>query len=169
MSKLADQMKTLWADNFCAYTKAHGYHVNVTGDDFYQYHQFLEKVYTTLNEYIDRFGEGIRTLGEVAPFSISRIQSLCTIEDAKVVPEDSDMVKDLYADMDTLHASAVKAFDMCAPERKYGLQNILADYLEEIEKLQWMLKSSMEDPAVEAAEMKADKKLGIPEEPTPKV
>jgi len=169
MSKLSDQMKQLWADNFVVYTKVHGFHVNVTGSDFPQYHVFLEKIYTTIYEYIDRLAEGIRTLDEVAPFSIKRIQQLTQIKDETVVPDECDMVKELYYDVELLKEDAVAAFDLCQTEKRYGLQNILADYLEDMEKICWMLRASMEDPKVEAAEMAADKKLGIPEEPTPKI
>lgn len=169
MSKLSDQMKQLWADNFCARIKAHGYHINLTGEEFFQYHQLFDKVYSTLDEYIDTLGEGIRTLDEVVPASLTRLGQLCTIADATQVPDECDMVKELYADIEKLIADATIAFDTCGSNKKYGLQNILADYLQDTEKLCWMLRASQEDPAVEAAEMKADKKLGIPEEPTPKI
>jgi starvation-inducible DNA-binding protein len=169
MSTQSDQMKQLWADNFAVYTKAHGFHVNVTGSDFYANHLFLEKIYTTLNEYIDRLAEGIRTLKEVTPFSINRIKQITVILDETVVPCPEDMWVELYADVETLKADAVKAFDQAQTAKTYGLQNILADYLEDVEHLLWMLSASMEDPAVAAAEMAADKEMGIPEEPTPKL
>jgi starvation-inducible DNA-binding protein len=169
MSKLSDAMKTLWADNFVVYTKAHGFHVNVTGDDFSQYHAFLEKIYTTIYEYVDRLGEGIRTLDEVAPFSLKRVGQLTSIKDETIVPDECDMVKELYMDIETLKMDAIKCFDLAQTAKTYGLQNILADYLEDMEKICWMLRASMEDPAVEAAEMAADAEMGIPEEPTPKI
>jgi len=169
MSKLSDQMKQLWADNFSVYTKAHGFHVNITGDDFPQYHAFLEKIYTTIYDYVDRLGEGIRTLDEIAPFSINRVRQLTSIKDETVVPDECDMVKELYMDVEILKQDAVKAFDLAGSAKTYGLQNILADYLEDMEKICWMLRASMEDPKVEAAEMAADKQMGIPEEPTPKL
>ena len=169
MTKLADQMKSLWADNFCVRIKAHGYHINLTGSDFPAYHKFLDDIYSTLNDYVDRLGEGIRTLEEVVPASLGRLNQLCTIKDATVVPDECDIIKELYADVEVLKESAIKAFDFCNSERRYGLQNILADYLEDMEKICWMLRATMEDPRVEAAEMAAEKKLGIPEEPTPKI
>ena len=162
-------MKQLWADNFAVYTKAHGFHVNVTGCEFYANHLFLEKIYTTVYEYIDRLGEGIRTLKEVAPFSVDRVRQLTVIKDETVVPCPEDMWIELYNDMETLKMAGIKAFDLAQSEKTYGLQNILADYLEDMEKLCWMLGASMEDPAVQAAEDAADAKLGIPDEPTPKI
>jgi starvation-inducible DNA-binding protein len=169
MSQLPEQMKQLWADNFCARIKAHGYHINLTGEDFFQYHKLFDEVYSSLDEYIDTIGEGIRTLDEVVPASLKRLNQLCTIPDATQVPDECDMVKELYADIESLIETASKAYDTCSTDRKYGLQNILADYLQDMEKLCWMLRASMEDPRVEAAEMAADKKLGIPEEPTPEI
>lgn len=169
MSKLSDQMKQLWADNFCVRIKAHGYHINLTGSDFPAYHKFLDEIYSTLNEYVDRLGEGIRTLDEVVPASIDRLKQLCKIQDATVVPDECDIIKELYADVEILKEDAIAAFETCNQAKTYGLQNILADYLEDMEKICWMLRATMEDPKVEAAEMAADKKLGIPEEPTPKI
>lgn len=169
MSKLSDALKTLWADNYVVYTKTHGFHVNVTGNDFPQYHTFLEKIYSTIYEYVDRLAEGIRTLDEVAPFSLTRIQQLSSIKDETVVPDECDMVKELYMDVEVLKEGGVKVFDLAQSAKTYGLQNIIADYLEDMEKICWMLRASMEDPAVEAAEMAADQEMGIPEEPTPKI
>ena len=169
MSKLSNQMKQLWADNFSAYIKAHGFHINMTGDDFPQYHKFYNEIYESLQGYIDTLGEGLRTLNELVPANVSRLRQLSTIADAQVVPDECDMVKETYADIESLIQSATVAFELCNAEKKYGLQNILAQYLEDMEKHCWMLRSSMEDPVVEAAEMKADKKLGIPEEPTPEI
>ena len=169
MSKLSDQMKQLWADNFAVYTKTHGFHVNVTGCGFYANHLFLEKLYSTVYEYIDRFGEAIRTLDEVAPFSVDRVKQLTQIKDETVVPCPEDMWAELLADFQTLHSGAVKAFDLSQTAKTYGLQNILADYCEDTEKLMWMLKSSMEDAKVQAAKEAAETKMGIPEEPTPKI
>jgi starvation-inducible DNA-binding protein len=169
MSKLSDSMKQLWADNFAVYTKAHGFHVNVTGCGFYANHLFLEKIYTTVNEYIDRLGEGIRTLGEVAPFSVDRVKQLTVIKDETVVPCPEDMWMELYNDIDTLKAAGIKAFDLAQTAKTYGLQNILADYLEDMEKLCWMLGASMEDAKVQKAKEDAEAAMGIPEEPTPKI
>jgi starvation-inducible DNA-binding protein len=169
MIKLSNQMKQLWADNFAVYTKTHGFHVNVTGCGFYANHLFLEKIYTTIYEYIDRLAEGIRTLEEVAPFSIDRVKQLTTIKDETVVPCPEDMWMELYYDVETLKQDGIKAFDLCQTEKRYGLQNILADYLEDMEHLCWMLNASMEDAKVQAAKEAAEVKLGIPEEPTPKI
>jgi len=168
-TQLSNAMKQLWADNFAVYTKSHGFHVNVTGCDFYANHLFLEKIYTNFQEYIDRLAEGSRTLKDVVPFSVTRIKQITQIVDETVVPCPEDMWMELYADVETLKMDAIKAFDLCQKEKCYGLQNILADYLEDAEKICWMLGASMEDPAVQAAEEAADAKLGIPEEPTPKM
>ena len=168
-TQLSNSMKQLWADNFAVYTKSHGFHVNVTGCNFYANHLFLEKIYTNFQEYIDTLAEGSRTLRDVVPFSVTRIKQITQIVDETVVPCPEDMWMELYADIETLIVDANKAFDLCQKEKQYGLQNILAAYLEDAHKLCWMLASSMEDPAVQAAEEAADAKLGIPEEPTPKM
>jgi starvation-inducible DNA-binding protein len=168
-AQLSTAMKQLWADNFALYTKSHGFHVNVTGTNFYANHLFIEKIYTHFQEYIDTLAEGSRTLKDVVPFSITRIKAITQIIDETVVPCPEDMWTELAADIECVIQDANKAFDLCQKEKQYGLQNILAAYLEDSHRLLWMVYSSMEDPAVQAAEEAADAKLGIPEEPTPKL
>ena len=75
MDKLIEAMKVYFATNFQYYTKAHGYHVNVTGPDFFQYHKLFEMVYDDAQDNIDAIAEEIRTLQAVVPFSMKRISS----------------------------------------------------------------------------------------------
>ena len=42
---LADQLKVLLGSTFVVYTKTHGFHWNIEGPDFPQYHKFLKKMY----------------------------------------------------------------------------------------------------------------------------
>lgn len=149
---LAEHIKVVWANNFVLYTKSHGFHVNVVDCEFFMYHQLFEKVYLELQENIDTIAEGIRTLKEVVPFSLPRIMELSEIQDESMVPDETDMINILYADLETIKATAADVYDHCAVERCYGLQNILADYLQTVEKLCWMVGASMESPQEQAFE-----------------
>ena len=43
---LADNLKVLLGSTFAFYVKIHGFHFNIEGDNFPQYHEFLGDFYT---------------------------------------------------------------------------------------------------------------------------
>jgi starvation-inducible DNA-binding protein len=141
-SKLVDHMKVLFADNFSVYTKAHGYHVAVVGHKFYEYHKLYQKIYEFLQDNIDTLAEGIRSIDETPPFSLKRIMELTEIQDAEEAPNYVRMSKDLYADLETTRDRAGKAYDRAGDAKRYGTQNLLAQYIQEAERFMWMLDAS---------------------------
>jgi starvation-inducible DNA-binding protein len=143
--KLIDHMKELWAGNVALYIKVHGFHINVEGHKFYETHKLFQKIYEFYQGEIDSLGEAIRTLDEIVPASLSRIEELSEIKDEKEVPDYVGMYKITWADIETLRDRAGKAFRRADDEQRYGLQNILADYLQQCEKFQWMLNASSKE------------------------
>lgn len=143
-SKLVDHMKELFADNFATYTKAHGFHVAVVGHKFYEYHKMYQKIYEYLQDNIDTIAEGIRAINEIPPFSLARITELTEIEDAEEAPDYVRMSKVLYADMKTCVKRASKAYDRAGDAGEYGIQNLLAGYIQGLNKFQWMLEAATE-------------------------
>ena len=95
---LADLMKILLASSFSYYLKAHFFHFNVEGKDFYQYHKFLQKVYEDAYSAVDPLGEFIRTLNEYAPGSLTRYHELSRIQDQTKVPRAQLMLEELLHD-----------------------------------------------------------------------
>lgn len=143
-SQLVDDMKLLFADNFSSYVKAHGYHVAVVGHKFYEYHKLFQKVYEFLQDSIDVIAEGIRAIDETPPFSLKRIQDLTEIKDAETAPNYVRMSKDLYNDLVITRDCAAKAYDGAGDAKRYGTQNLLAQYIQDVEKFMWMLNASTE-------------------------
>ena len=98
MEKLIEAMKVYFATNFQYYTKSHGYHVNVTGPDFYQYHKLLQKGYEDAQENIDSIADEIRTLQATVPFSANRIMELSLVDDAEDTPNALVMISRILDD-----------------------------------------------------------------------
>jgi len=146
MDELINAMKVYFATNFQYYTKAHGYHVNVVGDDFYQYHKLFQKVYEDSQEAIDPIAEEIRTLQSVVPFNLDRITELGKIEDADDAPSGSPMSQELLDDTETL-CETIRDARVCAIAQDcFGLVNYLEERLDKHYKFQWMLRSTTEKP-----------------------
>jgi starvation-inducible DNA-binding protein len=139
---LVEQLKVLWASNFAAYILSHGYHVNLEGDDFYEYHKLFEGIYDYLQDNIDTQAELIRTMDDIVPFSRKRIDELSEIDDVESVPEIPKMVTDIDAALYTLIDLANDAYDQSVTDKEYGVNNYLAGYIQDLNKFCWMLKAS---------------------------
>jgi starvation-inducible DNA-binding protein len=143
MDKLIEAMKVYFSTNFQYYTKAHGYHVNVVGPDFYQYHKLFEKVYDDAQDNIDNIAEEIRTLQAIVPFSTSRISKLSKVSEADGTPTGLVMVKELLADTEIVCETIREAHGIAQTENCYGLINYLEGRLDDHYKIQWMLRSTL--------------------------
>jgi starvation-inducible DNA-binding protein len=144
MEKLIECMKRLFATNYQYYVKAHGFHVNVVGPDFVQYHQLFSEVYTFADEASDSIPEHIRVLEAIAPFSLKRIMELGRIKDSAERPEALRMVRDLLADSQILMDHYEECHDMAVEEKCYGLINFIEGQMDDLGKIMWKLRSTLE-------------------------
>ena len=144
MEKLIECMKRLFATNYQYYVKAHGFHVNVVGPDFVQYHQLFSDVYEFADDATDTIGEHLRVMEAIAPFSLKRIMELGTIKDSAERPTALVMVKDLLADNQTVMDHYEECHDMAVEEKCYGLINFIEGQMDELGKIMWKLRSTTE-------------------------
>jgi starvation-inducible DNA-binding protein len=141
MEKLISQLKTILGTNFALYFKAHGYHWNIEGSNFPQYHDFLNDFYTSVFDQTDSLAEHIRALNSYAPGSLTRILELADIQEATSIPDAMAMMRDLYADNERfiVHLRAGIVAAEMANEPAVG--NFLQDILDAHQKHGWMLRS----------------------------
>jgi len=66
MDELVQAMKKSLADTFAFYLKAQGFHWNVEGPNFPQYHALFDTIYNEVYGSIDQFAEEIRSLDAYA-------------------------------------------------------------------------------------------------------
>jgi len=144
MEKLMEAMKRLFATNYQYYVKAHGFHVNVVGPDFSQYHALFSEVYEHADDATDTIGEHIRVLEGIAPFSLKRIMELGRIKDSQERPEALRMVRDLLADSQIVMDHYEEVHDMAVEEKCYGLINFIEGQMDDLGKIMWKLRSTLE-------------------------
>jgi starvation-inducible DNA-binding protein len=144
MEKLIECMKRLFATNYQYYVKAHGFHVNVVGPDFAQYHQLFGEIYEFADDATDSIPEHLRVLEAIAPFSLKRIMELGRIKDSAERPEALRMVKDLLADSQILMDHYEECHDMAVEEKCYGLINFIEGQMDDLGKIMWKLRSTTE-------------------------
>ena len=144
MEKLVECMKRLFATNYQYYVKAHGFHVNVVGPDFVQYHQLFSEVYELADDATDTIGEHLRVLEAIAPFSLSRIMELGSIEDGKERPTALVMVSELLSDSQIVMDHYEECHDIAVEEKCYGLINFIEGQMDDLGKIMWKLRSTTE-------------------------
>jgi starvation-inducible DNA-binding protein len=142
---LSDLMKTLLASDFSYYLKAHFFHWNVEGKDFYQYHQFLQAVYEDAYEAVDNIAEQIRTLDEYAPGSFTRYTELSRIPDQTKVPRAQLMLEELLHDSHTMIELLNECFAAAEAENKQDIANFIAERLTATNKFIWMISSFLKE------------------------
>lgn len=142
---LTDLMKILLASDFSYYLKAHFFHWNVEGKDFYQYHKFLQEVYEDAYQAVDLIAEQIRTLGDYAPGSYSRYTELTRIQDQTKVPRAQLMLEELLSDSHVMVNLLNECFAAAEAENKQDIANFIAERLTATNKYAWMLESFLKE------------------------
>jgi starvation-inducible DNA-binding protein len=142
VSALTDDLKTLMADVVTMYFVAHGYHWNVEGPDFSQYHDLFSDIYEDVYSSIDPIAENLRKLDEYAPFTLSKFADLRTVESVEVKPEPKAMAKALLKVNDGVIETINKAFKSAEKAGEQGVMDFLASRDDMHKKWRWQLTSS---------------------------
>ena len=147
MNELIDSLKGLQADAVALAYKVKGYHWNVEGDDFPQWHEKLDDIYEDVDSSIDTFAEWIRMIdvNEYAPFSLSRLASLSSIPENPVSSDPMVMIADLADSFDIAIAKYVAGFDLATAAKQNGLANFMADRQTALQKWNWQLRASLKE------------------------
>lgn len=164
MEEMINTLKVLQASTIALKYKAQGYHWNVEGDDFPQWHDKFGDIYESIDGSIDPLAEWIRILGDYAPFKLSRLTELSTIPESLVSSDPEEMAEDLLKD----HIASAMAFGMASAKAaemgQKGLENFLADCQATHQKWVWQLRvSGIEVEAGEEPEVEAEEPMGSTE------
>ena len=141
MNDLIQEMKVSLASTFAFYLKAHGFHWNVEGTNFPQYHEFLGDLWEELFGAVDPLAEHLRTLEAYAPASLSRYTELSIVSDELNIPSAMSMMTKLEFDNAALIVQLTKTQGFAEQNKKMGLANFLQDRIDAHEKHGWMLRS----------------------------
>lgn len=139
---LKDDLKTLLADVVTMTYVAKGYHWNVEGEDFHQYHALFQEIYEDVASSVDPTAENIRKLNEYAPFTLSKFVDLRTVESKEVKPEPKAMAKALAVVNDGVIETLNKASESAEKAREFGIMDFLAGRVDMHKKWAWQLRAS---------------------------
>jgi starvation-inducible DNA-binding protein len=140
---LIDDLKTLYGSSFVYFAKSFGFHHNVEGPNFPQYHKFLGKIYEDVYDSLDKIAEYIRTLDAYTPGSLMRMLELSVIEEQIKIPRAELMMQELLEDNERMIEILNKCFSAAESENKQGIADFIAGRLDSHEKWGWMLRSTL--------------------------
>lgn len=129
------------ADGFVFYFKAHGFHWNVEGPNFSEYHGFFSTVYEQVFGNIDRLAEEVRALGSYAPRSLSQLLATTSLSENKTQLTAMEMIADLASDNQKILGTLLATQKMAEAANQVGLANYLQDLFDAHKKLAWQLSA----------------------------
>jgi len=143
-SELVSALKVVLADHYAVYFKAQGYHWNVEGVDFAEYHGLFANVYDDSLGAVDSIAENIRKLQSYAPFKMTRFSELTTVAETEVGPDVKSMTADLLIAVETSIRSTNAAFALAnGMAMEPGIANDLAARDGCLKKWAWQLRASL--------------------------
>jgi starvation-inducible DNA-binding protein len=143
MEELVKALKQLLADEFAMYLKAHGFHWNVEGPMFSQFHDFFATIYEDVYSSIDPTAENIRKCGAYPPFTLPSLDSLREVGDKKVSTDPIAMCVDLSDANEVVIGCIEEAFKAANDANEQGIANFLAERDDAHKKWRWQLKATL--------------------------
>lgn len=139
--KVADAIAKVLADSHVIYMKAHNFHWNVEGPQFFALHAMFEEQYTDIAAAMDELAERIRMLGEVAPGTSKAFAALARIEETEGVPTAQEMVRETVADYEAIGETIAEAIAVAEEQGDDITAGLLADRDAFHQKQAWMMRA----------------------------
>jgi starvation-inducible DNA-binding protein len=143
MKELIDSLKVFLADAVTMKFTAHGYHWNVEGPDFSQYHELFANIYEDVDGSIDPIAEDLRKLDEYAPFTLTDFIELRSVTSEEVTASPKDMAKALLKMNTEILKTIDKVFKLASKANEQGIANFLAERNDMHKKWHWQLSASV--------------------------
>lgn len=122
---------------------AQGYHWNVRGAEFTQFHDFFGKIYEDAEGAVDPLAESLRKIGYDAPFLLEDFLSLTCIETRPVGYDPIAMSAALYDANGKILNYLMEAFDIANNCREQGIADFLAGRIDMHQKWKWQIGTTI--------------------------
>jgi starvation-inducible DNA-binding protein len=123
---------------------AQGYHWNVLGSDFNEYHEFFGEIYEDVSESVDAYAENILKLGFEAPYLLSDFAAMSKIREERIMGGSSVQMLESLARANESLIYCLDELFVCADEMKeQGIADYVAGRIDMHKKWQWKIKSSL--------------------------
>lgn len=138
-------LRVLLADQIALSLKTQGFHWNVEGHMFPQFHDFFQEIYDDIAGSIDPTAENIRKVGGYTPFNLTEFSSITSIEEIDLPLTCTDMVADLADNNEKIIESIDTAFQAAVDANEQGIANFLSERDDMHKKWAWQLSATLKD------------------------
>ncbi|MBP0603121.1 MULTISPECIES: Dps family protein [Aeromonas] len=138
---LAAELNRLLASYQILYMNVRGFHWNIRGNQFFELHLKFEEIYNDLLLKVDALAERILTLDGVPLHSFSDYIQVSAIPEQKGLHDGRACVESLLESFRELLVAQRRILGQAAEAGDEGTASILSDYVQQQEKLVWMLRA----------------------------
>lgn len=141
-AELAENLACVLASAYTLQLKLHGFHWNVKGKDFTEFHGFFGMLQDDIYGMVDATAENILKLGFDAPASLSEMLMHTCIEDGSVhVGEPIDMTLQFLAANESMIEAINRAFQLATAIGEQGIADFLAARDDAHKKWSWQARA----------------------------
>ena len=142
LKKINAFLEALLADENVMYVKIKNFHWNVEGENFFEYHKFLDELAEETEKTSDEIAERMRTLGTKVQASMKNYLAKTSLKEANTIQEKADsMMEILLEDYESSCQLIRKVIESVEKLDDVGTADFLTAILEAKEKRAWMLRS----------------------------
>jgi starvation-inducible DNA-binding protein len=140
---LAKALAEILSDTVIIHYLAQGYHWNVKGPEFFQFHDFFQELYEDAIGSEDAIAENIRKLGFDAPQNLEHFLQLTSIQTRPASGDPMEMSANLYAAYVTLYGCLCNGFAVANAINAQGIADFLAGRIDMVDKWIWQLGTTI--------------------------
>lgn len=142
-NEMTEKLIIILASLYSLSLKTQNYHWNITGENFYQYHKLLEKLYNNSLNSIDTLAEHIKLYKEKIPATLEDFAKLSVIKDAKNNVDAHTMLDNLFLANQLIVDTILHWIEVYEKDCKRTTVNLLDEILEEREEAIYLLSSTL--------------------------
>ena len=139
---LSVALGVLLADTYSVYHEAHGFHWNVRGADFSQYHDLFAEISDDIYGSVDPIAENMLKINADAPFRMNELATMRTIPESAPATDPQSMAEALLKQVEGLLNTLTRTFDVANNQNEQGIANFLAERIDMTQKWAWQLRAS---------------------------
>lgn len=135
-------LKELLSDTVALRFKAQGYHWNVEGINFHQFHDLFSDIYNQYESAIDPLAEWLRKLGYLAPSDLLSFYNESNVSESISTTDARSMASDLLDSNYTIIGKLQNAVDYATELKQHALANFFAELMDAHQKINWQLTAT---------------------------
>lgn len=139
---IAQKLAALLSDVVSAKTTLHGYHWNVLGPNFGEYHAFFQTLYSDVDESVDPIAENILKLGYPAPYLLNDLIEMSHINEERLDgSEPLALLGSALRVMEHLYSCHLETMKLAEQHDLQGLMDFLAGRIDIYATWIWQIKA----------------------------